>query len=135
MEAHKEKILERYGYLKRELAMSYLGHPRMEELKLEMAKVIFDMEVNDLKPEDYLDFKNKRKESAQKQAVTRKVEARKKTTKKAILFFALGLPTTLLGIGLSELTNGGIIFYGLIVVGIVLMGLGGVEVYANKMMK
>ena len=135
MEARKKQILERYGYLKREINMSYLGNPRMEQLKLEMANVIFDMELNDLTHQDYIEFRNKRNKLAHKKSLIEKVKTRKKTLKKGVFLLILGLLLILFGIGLTELTNGGIIFYGLIFFGISLIILGGLEIYAFKILK
>lgn len=135
MEARKKQILERYGYLKREMSMSYLGNPKMEQLKLEMAKVLFDMELNDLTKQDYIDYKNKRNQLAQKKSSVEKVKTRKQLLQKGVALITLGLILILLGIGLTELTNGSMIFYGLVLLGITLIILGGLEIYAFKILK
>lgn len=135
MDAHKIKILERYGYLKHEMMMSYQGNPNLENLKLEMAKVTLDMELNDLTKQDYIDFKNQKNKQLQNKISQHNDKNSNQALLRSLLFFSAGVLLILLGVGLTEGTNGGMVFYGFILSGCVFIILGGLKVYEYKVLK
>ncbi len=135
MNADKREILERYGRLRQEMLTSYQGHPRMDELQLEMAKVLFDMDLNDLTKQDYADLKKEKYKSAQEKSRKEKSTSRNKTLNKGIVLTILGIALVLIGIGLSDFTSGSMIFYGLAFSGFALLILGAIEIYIYNKMK
>jgi len=135
MELHKKKILERYGYLRHKMAMSYRSPSTQEKLKLEIAKVKFDMEMNDLTEADFLKFRTERNENEHNQHRTHLKKEADGALEKGIIFLVIGVISIIFGIGLSAASNGGIIFYGLVLCGILFLVKGGMELNLYRLMK
>ena len=76
------------------------------------------MELNDLTQEDYNNFNKKRKKLEQNKLKIENNKAREKSLTKGIISISIGFLAILGGIVLTELTRGGIIFYGLVIVGL-----------------
>ena len=135
MEAHKKQILERYGYLRHEMAMSYRSPSKQEQLKLEIAKVKFDMEINDLTEADFLNFKKERNEKDLNQRKTHLNKEANNALEKGIVFLVVGIAAIFLGIGLTDAMNGGLVFYGLVLTGILFLMKGGMELNLYRLIK
>jgi len=135
MEARKKQLLERYSALRNEVAMNYLYPSKQEQLKLELAKVKFEMEMNDLTEADFNSFKSVKYQEDQTKRATANRIFTNRALRSGILFLVAGVAAILLAIGLTEGTNGSLVFYGIAFLGIFLIVKGGLELYAYKAMK
>ena len=109
--------------------------PHLEKLKLEMAKVNFDMEMNDLTESEFSAFKNKTYEKNHSKRKTENRKATNKALQKGILFIIAGVFEIFIAFGLTDVTNGSMIFYGMGLIGVFLIIKGGLELYLYQGLK
>jgi len=100
-----------------------------------MAKVTFDMEINDITKKDHIEFTRRKSDKANEQFNTQLKSGAKKALERGILFLVLGVLLTLAGIGPTEATHGGLVFYGLVLSGIAALVFGGLELSLYRELK
>ena len=130
----KKQLLEAYGRLYNAVNMPAGFHPDIENKKKALEAIQKEMKRYNLSHKDYVEYKEMKRYLATANSLIESEANKEKSIQGDTIKIVIGAILFLLGISFTGMSNGKVLFYGLIIggIGLVISGIIGINVMKNN---